>query len=93
MTTTKLNKTTKKALNWINGYFSSNWSSVGDLYVSKVHAKESIERVIKARLSEHNLIGYKVICGNCFYFTCGYMTADQKTLFIQTASKIYEIEL
>lgn len=93
MDATKLNKTAKKAKKWINGYFNSNCYSVSNFYVSEVDKKESIEQAIKTRLSDDHLIGYKVICGNCFYFTCGYMTADKKTLFVETASKIYGIEL
>ena len=93
MTTIKLNKTTKKAEKWIGGYLNSGCSSVSDFYVSKVHHKESIEHTIKTRLNVDHLIGYKVINGNRFYFTCGYMTADKKTLFVETASNIYEIEL
>lgn len=93
MTTTKLNKTTKKARRWIEEYFNSDCYSVRDFYVSAVSRKESIENAIKLRLRVDNLIGYKVISGSAFYFTCGYMTADKKTLFIETASSIYEIEL
>lgn len=93
MITTKLNKTTKKAEKWINVYFNSDCQSVRDFYVSIVAHKESIENAIKTRLVVDDLVGYKVISGNCFYFTCGYMTADKKTLFIETASNIYEIEL
>lgn len=93
MNATKLNRTTKKAENWINAYFNSSCYSVIDWYASSVPNKRSIESKIKVRLSDSHLIGYKVICGNCFAFTCGYMSADSKTLYIETASKIYAIEL
>ena len=93
MTTTKLNKTTKKAERWIKEYFASSCYSVTNFYAADVPNKESIENEIKLRLSDSHLIGYKVINGNVFYFTCGYMTVDKKTLFIETASRIYEIEL
>lgn len=93
MTTTKLNKTTKKAERWIKEYFNSNCYSVWDFYTANVENKKSIENAIKLRLSDNHLIGYKVINGNAFYFTCGYMTADKKTLFIETAYRIYGIEL
>ena len=92
MNTTKLNKTTKKAESWINAYNNSSCSSVSDFY-TKADNKKSIESAIKTRLIDNNLIGYKVISGNKFYFTCGYMTADQKTLFVETSAHIYEIEL
>lgn len=93
MNTTKLNKTTKRAKSWIEDYFNSSCYSVRDFYSSRVYTKESIENEIKARLIKNNLVGYKVINGNTFYFTCGYMTADKKTLFIETVSNIFEIEL
>lgn len=93
MIATKLNKTTKKAKRWITDYFNARCSSVSNFYASDVPNKESIENEIKARLSDNYLIGYKVINGNVFYFTCGYMTVDKKTLFIETASNIYRIEL
>ena len=93
MNATRLNKTTKKAESWINAYFNSSCYSVSDFYASNVYKKKSIESAIKTRLIDNNLIGYKVINGNCFHFTCGYMTADKKTLFVETASKIYAIEL
>ena len=93
MTTIKLNKTTKRAEKWIREYLNSNCSSVSDFYGSGVYNKACIEHTIKTRLNIDHLIGYKVINGNRFYFTCGYMTADKKTLFVETASNIYEIEL
>ena len=91
MITTKLNKATKKAEKWINAYFNSNCYSVSDFYTSNVENKKSIESVIKARLIDYDLIGYKVINGNTFCFTCGYMPSDNKKLYIETASSIYEI--
>lgn len=93
MTTTKLNKTTKKAKRWIEEYFNSSCYSVTNFYAGDIPNKESIENEIKARLSDSHLVGYKVINGNCFHFTCGYMTACKKTLFIETYSNIFEIEL
>ena len=93
MTTIKLNKTTKKAEKWIREYLNSDCFSVRDFYRVEVHKKAYIEHTIKTRLDIDHLIGYKVINGNCFYFTCGYMTADKKTLFVETTSNIYEIEL
>ena len=93
MTTTKLNKTTKKAARWIEEYFNSRCHSVDDFYAAASSHKRAIERGIKARLSENHLIGYTIINCNSFCFTCGYMTADKKTLFVETSANIYEIEL
>ena len=93
MNTTKLNKTTKRAKNWIKEYYNSDCYSVRDFYSSRVYNKEKIELEIKNRMNTNNLIGYKIITGNTFNFTCGYMTADKKTLFVETVSNIFEIEL
>ena len=93
MYTTKLNKTTKKAKQWIDDYFNSNCYSVRHFYKSRTYRKESIEDAIIRRMNENNLTGYKIVSANGFYFTCGYMSQDKKTLYIETASNIYEIEL
>ena len=36
---------------------------------------------------------YRVLNGNCFYFTCGYTSRDGKTLYIETSCNTFEIEL
>lgn len=67
MTTTKLHKTTKKALN-CNGYFSSSCYSVIDFYAAASSNKRSIESAIKTRLVDNGLIGCKVInCNKIIY--------------------------
>lgn len=93
MTTTKLNKTTQRAKNWIELYNSSNYYSVCDWYKSRTPRKESIENSIKQRIKEEGLKAYKIVSANGFYFTCGYKSQDGKTLYIETVSNIYEIAL
>lgn len=93
MQTVKLNKTTQKAINWINSYNNSTCCSVRDWYASRTPRKESIENSIKQRIKEEGLKAYKIVSANGFYFTCGYMSQDEKTLYIETASNIYEIAL
>ena len=93
MYTTKLNKTTKRAKAWINGYFQSSCFSVRDFYSSRVYRKESIEDAIKMKMSENNLHDYRIVSGNGFYFTCGYMSADSNILYIETAYNTFEIDL
>ena len=93
MNTTKLNKTTQKAKNWIDSYFSSSCFSVRDFYTSRVYRKESIEDAIKIKMRENNLHGYRIVSGNGFYFTCGYMNESENILYIETASNIFEIAL
>lgn len=93
MYTTKLNKTTQKAKNWIDSYFSSSCFSVRDFYTSRVYRKESIEDAIKMKMRENNLHDYRIVSGNGFYFTCGYMNESENILYIETAYNIFEIDL
>ena len=93
MNTTKLNKTTKKAKAWIDSYFTSSCFSVRDYYTSRVYVKESIEDRIKERIYSEGLKDYRIVSANGFYFTCGYMSADDNTLYIETAYNIFEIDL
>ena len=93
MNTTKLNKTTKKAEKWINEYKNSFCYSVNNFYNRCSSEKIRAENTCKNRMMENNCHGYKVLNGNCSKFTCGYTTQDNKTLFIETVSNIFEIEL
>lgn len=93
MYTTKLNKTTERAKRWIDSYFTSSCFSVRDFYKSRVYRKESIEDAIKMKMRENDLHDYKIVSGNGFYFTCGYMDKTENILYIETASNIFEIDL
>ena len=93
MNTTKLNKTTARAKNWIDSYFHSSCFSVRDFYTSRVYRKESIEDAIKMKMKENNLHGYRIVSGSGFYFTCGYMDETENNLYIETAYNIFEIDL
>ena len=93
MNTTKLNKTTKKAENWIKEYKNSFCRSVKNFYGKCSSAKVEAENTIKKRIMANNCRNYKVLNGNCSRFTCGYLSSDDKTLFIETASNIFEIAL
>ena len=93
MYTTKLNNKTKKAERYIKGYKNSFCHSVIDFYTHCSSRKVSIENRITERINKNGLIGYKVILGNCFDFTCGYMSRDMKTLYIETKCNIFEIAL
>ena len=93
MYTTKLNKNTKKAKGWIDSYFSSSCFSVRDFYTSRVYIKESIEDAIKSRRRNEGLKDYRIVSGNGFYFTCGYMNESENILYVETASNIFEIDL
>lgn len=93
MNTTKLNKTTKKASDWIKQYEKSDCYSVNRFYGRCSSTKIEIEEGLLSKVRENNCIGYKILSGNCFYFTCGYLSQDKKTLYIETMSNTFEIEL
>ena len=93
MNTTKLNKTTQRAENWVKEYKNSFCNSVNNFYGKCSSAKIEAENTIKKRIFENNCHNYKVLNGNCSRFTCGFTSQDNKTLFILTASNIFEIEL
>lgn len=93
MITTKLNKTTQKAERWIKEYFMSHCFSVRDYYGRCSDEKIRIESRIRDRMIENDLIGYRVLNGNNFYFTVGYTDRTENILYIETSCNIYEIDL
>lgn len=93
MYTTKLNKTTKRAKNWIDDYFTSSCFSVCDYYGRCSNEKIRIERKIKERIYNDKLCDYRVLNGNSFTFSVGYRDEKGDTLYIETAYNIYEIDL
>ena len=93
MQTTKLNNTTQKARKWVNDYKNSFCNSVNNFYNNCSSAKVQAEIACKNRMLENNCHDYKVLNGNCSHFTCGYISHNNKTLYIETASNIFEIEL
>lgn len=93
MNTTKLNKTTKKAQAWIKEFNNSICYSVTDFYGRCSTEKINAEKQIQKRMIENNCYDFRIINGNCSYFTCGYMSKDNKVLYIETAYNIFSIEL
>lgn len=93
MNTTKLNRTTKRAENWIEGYFRSCYYSIDDFYNRPSYNKIRVEKECINRMLSINGKGYKVLGGNSSFFTCGYLSEDEKTLYIETACNTFEIAL
>lgn len=91
--TTKLNKTTQKAQNWIKQYNDSCCYSVSNFYGSCSQEKLSIENDIKKKMTENNCHGYKVLSGNCFHFVCAYKNNDNTILYVETIGNTWEIKL
>ncbi len=93
MNTTKLNNGTQKAEHYKRLYKMADCTSVADFYDKPSYTKRQIEKSIIDKMIEEDCMGYRVLCGNCFYFTCGYTSRDRKTLYIETSGNTFEIEL
>lgn len=91
--TTKLNKTTKRAESWIRAYNNSSYYSIDDFYKSCSSAKYRAEDDCKKRMLSIHGYGYKVLGGNSSFFTCGYLSEDGNTLYIETQCNTFEIAL
>jgi hypothetical protein len=88
-----LNKNTQKAENWIKTYFMSHYFSVNQFYSNPSYNKVKAEKDCINRMIELNGTGYKVLGGNCMFFTCGYMDKTENTLYIETYENTYKIPL
>ena len=88
---TVLNKNTKKAMGWIEAYTRASKTSVYEFYKCPSSRKIQAEAIIKNRMLENNGSNYKIMGGNCSFFTCGYMTDSKLVVF--TGFDRYEITL
>ena len=77
---TVLNATTKKAQEYITRYQSvvskSGHRSVNEFYQTCSDDKRAAEQRIKEHIMTDTASFYRVIGGNCFNFTCGYIDVD-----------------
>lgn len=90
---TKLNKTTKKAKQWIRAYNNSNYYNIESFYTRPSYNKIRIEQGLKEKMCSIRGHGYRVLSGNSSFFTCGYLSSDKKHLYIETFANTFEIEL
>ena len=93
MYTTKLNKTTKKAMSFIDSYNKSNCSSVMYFYGRCSFTKLDIEQSIKNDMYKIGGHGYRVTGGNSSFFSCAFLNSDETILYYYTHSNIFEIKL
>lgn len=93
MTTTKLKKTSARAESWIKGYFNSHYFSINQFYGRYSQNKARAESDCIDRMNSINGKGYKVLGGNSSFFTCGYLSDDENTLYIETHCNTFEIPL
>ena len=89
--TTKLNKSTKRAQNWIEEYKNSSCYSIRNFYKNCSSRKIAIEENIKKKMTENNCKGYRILSGNSSFFTCGYRSNDDSIIYIETIGNTYKI--
>jgi len=90
---TKLNKTTQKAESWIRQYNESNFFSVKSFYGRCSDEKIRIENDLLEKMHSLDCCDFRILNGNCFYFTCGYVSKDYKKLYVETSCNTFEIDL
>ena len=56
----------------VSQYKRSNYMSVNEYYKSCSDAKRQAECRIKHEMIDNNGTRYRVMCGSCHQFTCGY---------------------
>lgn len=93
MYTTVLNRETERAGRYIRQYEKSTCHTVESFYDRPSYNKMRAEVRIRDRMTLNNCIGYRVLGGNCSYFTVGYRSGDNKKLYIETYCNIYEIDI
>ena len=93
MNTTKLNRNNARAESWVKNYFNSSYYGVEQFYNRPSYNKIRAEKECINRMLEVNGKGYKVLGGNSSFFTCGYLSDDEKTLYIETHCNTFEIAL
>lgn len=90
---TKLNNTTQRAKNWIDSYNRADYTSVEQFYSRPSYNKIRAENYCLDHMREVNGYGYRVLGGNSSFFTCGYLSEDGNTLYIETHCNTFEIAL
>ena len=87
---------------YIKLYNNSSCYSVADFYKSCSYYKAMAERNILKEIEMRNIsnygincYGYKVLCGNCEIFSCGYVEECHgvRVLVVHTAYNTYRILL
>lgn len=91
-----LNKTTKKAVNWIDAYNRAlnggfKYLSVHDFYAKPSTRKIQAEAIIRNKMQEEGGEHYRILGGNSSFFTCGYKVNNKLVIF--TGFDTYTIEL
>ena len=88
-----LNRETERAKRWINSYNKSYFYSVKQFYCNPSQFKINAEMDCINRMVKMDGKNYRVLGGNSSFFTCGYMSKNEDTLFIETHCNTFAIPL
>ena len=80
---------------YVQRYINSEYRSVIEAYTKPSSTKKRIEASILARMLARDGKRYRVVCFNCFYFTCAYVYPNNGTwiLAIETSGNPLEYAL
>ena len=87
--------TLKQLKNRYEQYLNSNYYSVNDFYNNCSTEKRQAQENIKIYMYKNNGRNYKVIGGNCNFFTAGWIQEknNKKYFIFETYLNRYELEL
>ena len=88
----KLNKTTKKAKNFISSYQNSTNFRLEDCYNNYSYAKQNAFDYCINKMNKMNGYDGRIISYNCSFFSYAFMTDDNKLIIICPTNE-YEIQL
>ena len=80
---------------YVQRYINSEYRSVIEAYTEPSSTKKHIEASILAHMLARDGKRYRVVCFNCFYFTCAYVYPNNGTwiLVVETSGKHLEYDL
>lgn len=78
-----------------HSYNESKYTRVNEFYKKPSYYKERAEYLIKQKMQKVNGYGYKVVGGNCMFFTAGWLyDENDKTIFVyETYANTYKLEV
>ena len=80
---------------YIRRYYNSDCDTIRKFYKMPSNAKLMSEDFIKIRMLKANGHDYKILGGNCFEFSAGYIVGDETGVYliVETHFNIYYVEL
>lgn len=80
-----------------NRYEASDYCTVDDFYKKPSYYKQRAEYLIQEKMKKVNGFGYKVVGGNCMFFTAGWYYINKENgnvIFVyETYANTYKLEV